>query len=153
MPILEAILFFCENCHTVSQEYGVCPQCERVFQSETFVPKEKLSKVEKLDPTIIHNLIEACQFAADAIFNKEYTEEAMDVCFTILAQVEAAKQIDKVSVIPCSRCGGEVEEFVIPNDIWNKVIRNNGPESDNEYICVNCWFSALRKSLGMEIVL
>jgi hypothetical protein len=57
--------------------------------------------------------------------------------------------IDTVSTIPCARCGGEVIEFSIPNDIWNKVIRADTEESDNEYICVDCWFNSLRKSLGI----
>lgn len=54
---------------------------------------------------------------------------------------------DKVSEIPCCLCGGEVREFTIPNDIWNEVIRLNGRETDREYICIECWFSALRKIL------
>lgn len=58
--------------------------------------------------------------------------------------------IDVVSIVPCDRCGGEVIEFSIPNDIWNKVIRTDGRESDNEYICVGCWFNSLRKALGIK---
>ncbi len=58
---------------------------------------------------------------------------------------------DDVSEIPCSRCGNDVIEFVIPNDIWNKVIRKDGHETNTEYICVNCWFNFLRVSLGFEI--
>lgn len=59
--------------------------------------------------------------------------------------------IDVVSTVPCARCGGEVIEFSIPNDIWNKVVRIDGHESDDEYICVDCWFSSLRKALGITI--
>jgi hypothetical protein len=59
---------------------------------------------------------------------------------------------DEISSIPCTQCGGKVVEFSIPNDIWNKVIRLDGHESSNEYLCVNCWFDALRVALGIEAV-
>lgn len=49
-------------------------------------------------------------------------------------------QIDAKGDIPCHRCGGDVIEFSIPNDIWNKVIRKDGHEQDNEYICIDCFF-------------
>jgi hypothetical protein len=51
------------------------------------------------------------------------------------------------SVIPCAKCGGTVVEFIIPNDIWNFVIRKNGKETDQEYLCEKCWFEALRTRL------
>lgn len=56
---------------------------------------------------------------------------------------------DKVSEVPCSNCGGEVIEFTIPNDIWNKVIRLDGHEHANEYLCAGCFFGALRTVLGL----
>lgn len=55
----------------------------------------------------------------------------------------------EISNIPCAKCGDDVVEFSIPNDIWNRVIRPNGHEGANEYLCVNCWFSALRIALGI----
>ncbi len=63
-----------------------------------------------------------------------------------------AKALDGfgISSIPCHICGGEVNEFSIPNDIWNKVIRLDGHEHDQEYLCLNCWYSALRIALGIE---
>lgn len=30
-------------------------------------------------------------------------------------------------------------EFSVPNDVWNRIVRNNGPEHDQEYICVQCF--------------
>lgn len=59
---------------------------------------------------------------------------------------------DVISSIPCARCGGEVIEFSIPNDVWNKVIRPDGHEHTKEYLCANCWFNALRVALGIEAV-
>lgn len=58
-------------------------------------------------------------------------------------------QNEDVSEIPCARCGGEVIEYAIPNDIWNKVIRTEGRERDDEYLCMDCFFAALRKALGL----
>jgi len=59
---------------------------------------------------------------------------------------------DEISSIPCAKCGGSVIEFSVPNDVWNKVVRPTGRETSNEYICVNCWFNALRVALGIESV-
>jgi len=57
---------------------------------------------------------------------------------------------NEVSTIPCSRCGGKVIEFTVPNDIWNKIIRDNLNTSDeSEYICVECWFDSLRSAIGL----
>lgn len=60
-------------------------------------------------------------------------------------------QNSEVSELPCGICGGEVIEFSIPNDIWNKVIRPDGHEHDKEYLCIDCFFNALRKALGLCI--
>lgn len=57
----------------------------------------------------------------------------------------------KISLIPCASCDGEVIEFSIPNDIWNRVIRIDGYESDDEYLCINCFFNALRQSLNLPV--
>ena len=56
---------------------------------------------------------------------------------------------NEVSSIPCAECGGDVIEFTIPNDIWNKIIRPNGIESIKEYLCINCWYDKLREYLGL----
>lgn len=56
---------------------------------------------------------------------------------------------DKVTEIPCDLCGGAVIEFSIPNDIWNRVIRLDGHEHDKEYLCMACFFNALRKALDL----
>ena len=54
---------------------------------------------------------------------------------------------DKESNIPCYLCGGKVIEFTIPNDIWNTVMRLNYKETNQEYICINCWYNKLREYL------
>lgn len=56
---------------------------------------------------------------------------------------------NETSSIPCDICGGAVIEFSIPNDIWNKVIRLDGHEHDKEYLCMACFFDALRVVLGL----
>jgi len=50
--------------------------------------------------------------------------------------------------IPCNRCGGNVIEFSVPNDIWNTVIRQDGHERDDEYICHACWYKSIRQHLS-----
>ena len=48
------------------------------------------------------------------------------------------------SSTPCARCGGTVIEFSLPSDVWNAVVRQGGPERDDEYLCYACWLAALR---------
>jgi hypothetical protein len=48
-----------------------------------------------------------------------------------------------ISTIPCSRCGGPVIEFTVPNHIWNAVVRKGGPETDKEYLCAQCFAADL----------
>lgn len=55
-----------------------------------------------------------------------------------------------VSSLPCEICGGDVIEFSIPNDIWNRVIRLDGREHDKEYLCMACFFDALRTALSIK---
>lgn len=43
------------------------------------------------------------------------------------------------SDVPCCRCGGPVVEFVVPSKSWNTIIRNNGPETSWEYLCLDCF--------------
>ena len=45
----------------------------------------------------------------------------------------------EASDTPCSNCNGEVQEFSIPDKVWNKIIRNDGKETDNEYLCIWCF--------------
>jgi hypothetical protein len=52
------------------------------------------------------------------------------------------------AALPCSRCGGPCVAFTIPNDVWNEVIRTEGRERDEEYICEDCWYQAVRWRLG-----
>lgn len=48
-----------------------------------------------------------------------------------------------MSDIPCCECGGPVVEFSIPNELWNRVMRPDGHETDKEYLCYSCWNKAL----------
>ena len=53
------------------------------------------------------------------------------------AQVNAAG-------FPCGRCGQEChEEFTVPNDVWNAVIRRGKGEGSDEYICESCYLEAV----------
>lgn len=55
---------------------------------------------------------------------------------------------EAASAVPCARCGGEVVEFSIPNDIWNEIIRLDGHEHADEYLCWNCFWHATRLKLA-----
>lgn len=54
----------------------------------------------------------------------------------------------KTSMIPCCLCGGKVIEFVIPNELWNRVIRIKGREANKEYLCFNCWNNKLTQFIN-----
>ena len=43
------------------------------------------------------------------------------------------------STIPCCKCGLPVVEFTVPNEAWNTIARGNGPETNQEYLCLNCF--------------
>lgn len=43
------------------------------------------------------------------------------------------------NLIPCCDCRAPVTEFVIPNEVWNGLVRRGGPETDEEYLCVQCF--------------
>lgn len=46
--------------------------------------------------------------------------------------------------IPCCKCGGVViDEFSVPSELWNAVMRPDGHETDQEYLCFECWNGAL----------
>ncbi len=48
--------------------------------------------------------------------------------------------------IPCGRCSKPIYssmEFVVPNDVWNAVIRLGGEERDDEYLCEACFRKAV----------
>jgi hypothetical protein len=66
---------------------------------------------------------------------------------------------ENVSKIPCSNCGGKVQEFSVPNPVWNAIVRKNGKETDKEYLCVWCftscvveWFDGIKSLLTQRAV-
>lgn len=62
MPITRALLFFCENCKTVSLDGGICQKCETPLQFEYFVPEaikdETNTFCDCVDPHF--DLVETC---------------------------------------------------------------------------------------------
>ena len=43
-------------------------------------------------------------------------------------------------MIPCTTCKTPVaNEFTVPNEVWNAVVRRGGRETDNEYLCESCY--------------
>jgi hypothetical protein len=65
----------------------------------------------------------------------------------VVIDEEQPKAEKETSKIPCCLCGGKVIEFTVPSEIWNKVMRPNGKETDKEYICYECWDKKLTKFL------
>jgi len=59
-------------------------------------------------------------------------------------QAEAARLQEAYgpSQIPCCKCGGPVVEFSVPNDAWNTIVRKDGPETNQEYLCLGCFAEA-----------
>lgn len=103
-------------------------------------------EIKELIATIILPQLRQQQDAISAFYAKHYSGKwakpnADDIPLTILSEY----QNDVASTIPCQRCGGKCIEFAIPNDIWNAIIRTEGHERDDEYICIECFFDALRK--------
>lgn len=50
--------------------------------------------------------------------------------------------------LPCAICGHTVHyEFSVPNSVWNAVMRQDGHETDAEYICLSCFFTALTTAI------
>jgi len=56
--------------------------------------------------------------------------------------------MNKISKIPCCKCGKEVIEFTVPNELWNMVMRHDGHETDKEYLCFDCWNTELMEYLA-----
>lgn len=57
---------------------------------------------------------------------------------------------ERTSTIPCCLCNGPVEEFSIPNEAWNRIIRKGGPETDKEYLCWACFEKAALQQVTRE---
>ncbi len=62
----------------------------------------------------------------------------------IVAEIERLRAIiaklpPDASEVPCCRCGGPVIEFSINNRSWNTIIRDDGPETNQEYLCFQCF--------------
>ena len=61
----------------------------------------------------------------------------------LIEENERLKQSADIYVsgyLPCAKCGELVlREFVVPNDAWNTIIRKNGPETNQEYLCASCF--------------
>ena len=49
------------------------------------------------------------------------------------------ERLQALSEIPCCKCGGPVVEFSISNEVWNRLVRKGGPETDQEYLCIDCF--------------
>lgn len=60
----------------------------------------------------------------------------------------------ELSSIPCCLCKGQVYEFSVPNDVWNLIIRQGGPETNREYLCWSCFARAAADRIDvLELVI
>lgn len=55
------------------------------------------------------------------------------------------------STVPCVLCRGVVFEFSVPSELWNAVVRRGGPETDKEYLCVNCFHRKVYEAIQPEL--
>jgi hypothetical protein len=63
-------------------------------------------------------------------------------------QVERLRLTSMESETPCCRCGGVVVEFSVPNDAWNTIIRDDGRETDQEYLSLDCSARVAAEKVG-----
>jgi hypothetical protein len=98
---------------------------------------------------------EAARTRAEKYLSGEWTtptdarhcaEDALDALSEI-DRLTAELATYEASSISCCECGGKVVEFTVPNDIWNMVMRPDGKETNREYICLDCWYKALKNKL------
>lgn len=104
-------------------------------------------KQRRFNPVLLSELAEWYQRGRPITQNFQYKPDVLEARLSKEMWYEELERLRKetgASGIPCNRCGGDVVEFSIPNDIWNRVIRGDGKERDDEYICIDCWFGALR---------
>lgn len=78
-------------------------------------------------------------------YNPQYLNEG-----TVDALIAFAAQSERYSEIPCARCGGRCIEFTVPNNVWNTIIRREGRERDDEYICEGCYRKAVEDFVRSE---
>ncbi len=77
-----------------------------------------------------------CEYNALACENRLLVEENE----RLKEQLDAScKRGIEISDVPCCRCHGPVIEFSIPNELWNIIVRNRGPETNKEYLCLDCF--------------
>jgi len=53
------------------------------------------------------------------------------------------------SPTPCQKCGEEVFEFSIPNRLWNRVVRLDGHEQEQEWLCIRCFYDMAFEQLAL----
>ena len=74
-----------------------------------------------------------------ALANILYFVSAANTLPDALDEIERLNACIPVSEVPCCKCHGEVIEFTVPNELWNAVMRPDGCETDQEYLCFDCW--------------
>ena len=62
-----------------------------------------------------------------------------------VAALGKPSEASEISSVSCSLCGGLCVEFVVPNDVWNQVVRVDGKESDKEYLCWSCFIDCVSR--------
>ncbi len=84
-------------------------------------------------------------------FSEDWAGDLCPKCCGKKMAEEHLKGLDKIlsttsippsgrfSSVPCCECGKEVQEFTVPNVLWNMVMRPDEHETNKEYICYSCW--------------
>lgn len=99
---------------------------------------------EKPKPVDLEQLTQGVREAANPMLNdREFLILAgrlvkqMGPLVAELRELREAKE--SPSTIPCCKCGGMVVEFSVPNEAWNIIVRKGGSETDQEYLCLDCF--------------
>jgi hypothetical protein len=123
-------------CSPVPSSYGIC----HVWQDpESYIISDAADLIQSM----------AVELDEKDRVHRVSVNAGADAIKQLRAELDESR-IDEVSTIPCCLCGGEVVEFTVPNDIWNLVMRPDGKETDKEYVCLDCWYKALRKHLDVS---
>ena len=136
--------YVCHLCHRKwlsGEPLTECPECEYPITEEP--PVEITSVTSRLEAEIRE--FQAREVALEkqvaeferilAVFEVERTD-----LYSRIHYLETEDRGSRAaSSVPCALCDGPVHEFTVDNDVWNRIIRRDGNEHDEEYLCVNCF--------------
>ncbi len=125
---LQFVALVNENAELRAEMGAVCTMLGEDYEGEMDIPDNKRRPLDSL--------------ASEALAQKDNTIAELK------ADVEGLDAESKLSDILCFRCSAPVVEFSIPNAAWNTIVRDNGPETDQEYLCLDCFAGIAAEKIG-----